>query len=193
ANQMAQDRDVERRRRGLTCNSWFERRLVAVDEIGERAFDRLLAALAIEIGGHGTVGDVAVAERVERGEQRTGIAVAEIGLARGVIVETVQCAQRDAARAVTATREPDGVDGLVVGGFEKGLRAFVVGAGKVAGRAEALRMEGEHELGVERTRERLRAFGDRRIEPRARSDNRDSHAAILMDWRTRKNCCRESM
>ena len=89
--------------------------------------------------------------------------------------------QGDAPGAIAAAREPDGIDRRIVRGFEEGVCAFLVGAGEMARGQEALRMEAEIETRIEALRELERAIGDGRIQPRARSDNRDSHA-----WRPRK-------
>ena len=79
--------------------------------------------------------------RVEAGEQRAGIAVAEIGLLRRGVVEPMKREQGDAARAIAAAREPDGVDGCIVRDFEERVGALLVGAGEMARGAETLRME----------------------------------------------------
>ena len=64
---------------------------------------------------------------VQSGKQHAGIAVAQIGLSPRRLRQPGHDLFDHAARAVSAAREPDRVEALVVGDVEKGLRAgFVV-------------------------------------------------------------------
>src|ERR1700730_16964789 len=96
---------------------------------------------------------------VEPGEEETGIAVAEIGLAPGRVRQSRQQVLGQSTRAVAAAREPQRVEALVVRHLEESARAVLVVPGKVAGRQKTLR--GEVQLGRATGMERLRQVPDR--------------------------------
>ena len=64
--------------------------------------------------------------RYKRGQQRAGIAVAQVGFAPGRLRQPAHDRLDHAAGAVAAAREPHRVEAFVVGDVEKGLRARVI-------------------------------------------------------------------
>ncbi len=117
---------------------------------------------------------------VQPGEEETGIAVAEIGLAPGRVRQSRQQALGESTRAVAAAREPQRVEALVIRHLEEGARAGLVIPGKVAGRQKALRREVQlgRASGIERFRQVQDRLGDRRLQSRAGSDDPYSHPVL---------------
>ena len=87
--------------------------------------------------------DVRETRPVETAKQRTHVAIAEIGLVAGGGPQARKRQRQDPAGAIAAAREPDGVDGGIVGDLHECIGARLVVAREMAVREEALRMEDE--------------------------------------------------
>jgi hypothetical protein len=104
------------------------------------------AALAADVVDERAVDGAGEARPVQGGEQGAAVGIAEIGLGPRRLRQPGHDGVHDAVGAVAAAREPDGVEGGVVGGLDEGLGAGGVGAGEMAFAEETLRME--HQLGA---------------------------------------------
>ena len=76
---------------------------------------------------------------------------------------------------MAAAREPHGIDAVVIGDVEKGLRTLTILACKMPGGGEALRVEVELDgsLGEERAGQRAYLLGHRWPDARAGGDHAD--------------------
>ncbi len=124
----------------------LQRLRVARGEEVERAGDGGLSALAADVHRHRAMGDARDTGLVETGQQETGIAVAEPGLGSGGGRELLQHALGDAVGAIAAARPPDRIECGIIGEFENGGGAGVIGPGEMAVIEKALRMDGEFDL-----------------------------------------------
>ena len=150
----------------------------AVDEERQRPRHRCLAAFAQDVGGHRTMRHARKSEPVEPREQRTGIAVAEIGLAPCGFAEARQDVLQQPARTIAAAREPHRIHARIVGDSDQRFASRAVIAGEMAIGEETLRME--EKLGcavaVKRARQRRDAFGHPDFQPGGGRDDADLHA-----------------
>ncbi len=99
---------------------------------------------------------------VERRQERAGVAVAQVEFVASGVAEIGQDALRQSTGAVTAAREPQGVDIDVVRHLEEGLGANGVIAGEMTRGAKALRMEDDlrYALGIKLRGESEDTLGD---------------------------------
>ena len=156
---------------------------VAIDEPGKPARDRGLAAFAQDVRRHRPVRDMCEAHPVETRKQRTHVAIAEIGLVAGRGPETRKRQRQDAAGAVAAAREPDGIDRRIVGDLHERVGAGLVFAGEMAVLEEALRMEDE--LGARAESPRAMAFTRSAMS----GSSRDAGATMPIRTLQRPLCC----
>ena len=85
ADQVAEDGDVEGGRRMLAVDGSLKRLGRAIDQEGERAFDRLFAAVALDVVRNRSV-RCAKSVAIETREEKRAIAVAEYSLFRAASV-----------------------------------------------------------------------------------------------------------
>ena len=93
--------------------------------------DCRLASFPQNVGRHRAVRYGRKPRPVEARKQRSGVAVADIGLVPGGFRQPADHCLRDPARAIAAAGAPDRVVGLVVGNLEEGLRPRRIVTGKM--------------------------------------------------------------
>ena len=113
----------------------------AIDQPGERPGTAASPPSRKMSPGIGAVRRPAEPRPVEARKQRSGVAVADIGLVPGGFRQPADHCLRDPAGAIAAAGAPDRVEGRVVGDLEEGLRPRRIVAGEMAVGLEALRME----------------------------------------------------
>ena len=140
----------------------------------------LSATVAQDVLRHRTVRHGREPGPIQSGQQRAGIAVAEVGFASGCLRQPADDRLDHAAGAVTAARKPHRVEAVVVGDIEKRLRARLVVAREMSVRSEALRMEDDfgRPVGVEPRGDRRHLFGNLRRHARGRRDDADPAISV---------------
>ncbi|MNT40403.1 hypothetical protein D3C72_1767140 [compost metagenome] len=140
ADQFVEDGQVEGDGRARVVQQGrLQRGAVAADQPVDRATARRVVARPVR--GHWAVSDMGKARLVEQGQQAAGVGIAEVALLPGCLRQLRQNGLGDAARAVAAAREPDGVQARIIGELDEGGRANGVVAAEVAMRLEDHRME----------------------------------------------------
>ena len=175
AEQVAQHRHVERRCLVPPADRRLQRLRRGIDQPAERPADRHLPAFPENVLRHRPVRDGLEARPIQTGEQRPGIAVAQIGLAPGGLGQSAQDRFRHPTGAVAPARAPDRVIALVIGDLEESPGPRCVVAGEMPVRGEALRTEMNLRrwVRVERCGEVLHARGDLCGHARPRRDHTD--------------------
>jgi hypothetical protein len=176
AEQLAEHGDVEGGVRAAAIETRLERFGRAVGEPGQGPAHRGLAAVAHDVLRHRSVGQVGKAGAVEAGEQEAGVAIAEIDLVARRGRQRGDRRFGEAARAITAAGEPDGVERRIVGKFDEGRGPLGVGAGEMIVDEEALRVEDDLEPRMRLGGDRPYAIGGFLAEARARRHHADPRA-----------------
>src|SRR5690606_34430173 len=120
----------------------------------------------------------------EPAEDGAVVAVAEIGFDTRGAIELRQRRFSDPARAIAAAREPNRVQGGIVGVLHERLEPCFIVASEMTGAFEALRVKNNLRRAIEKTvcRERLKPRGQLRLDARAGRDNanaeRGGHAVF---------------
>src|ERR1700743_233761 len=119
-DQAAENFEIERGRWTFFADRWLQRVCRAFNKITQRARDGFFAALraviglAVEVGGHRTMCDVAKPGLVKSRQKKAAVAVAHIGFATRRRLQSRQRSLRDAVGAIAAAREPQRIEALVI-------------------------------------------------------------------------------
>ena len=122
---------------------------------------------------------------VQTGQQAAGVGVAEVALLAGDVGELRQHGLGDAARAVAAAREPDGVDRRIGHRLAQRRQPLDVGTGEMARAGEALRVDDQFRIaaGLGDGGNRLGGLG---VERATRRDDGDPHGQKICTSRARR-------
>ena len=125
---------------GARIEAGFETVLLALEPV-ERALDRLCPAFAPHVTRQRPVRHASDAMPVQRGEQKAGVGIAEIGLGPRRRVHLRHRLRGDAVRPITAHREPHRIEAGIVGAIEQGGEPHVVATGEMPILGKALFVE----------------------------------------------------